>query len=218
MSWLPRFKLGPLGGEIEFPCQVKAYGVNEGQIELEEKNLLGATFKSYQRLNVPQIALEFARLPDDYMCILRGLCAPLNPLSFIFNKTLEICQLQAISDSASTITLPPFSANGVTITGVFLATDFFQTGTNYFAGGNVGYGDGGYGDGPYGGGGSSFDPNYNGTGLGFIILGTALPADQTAVTINYTFNGLNCFIKVNAKPHRGVYAGLWQGSIALMGS
>ena len=200
MSWKPVFLLGPLGGEIEFPCKANTYDENEGNIELEERNLQGAAYKSYQRVNVPDITVNFSVLPDSFMAILRGLCASLNPLNFIFNTSLAAKFFPATSQSTTSIVIPPMSATGVVITGVYLATDYAQTGTNYYSGG------------------SSFDHTGGGTGLGIITLATALAAAQTDVTINYTFTGVSCYAKVSARPHAGAYSGYWQGSLTLSGA
>lgn len=200
MSWAPRFKLGPLGGEVEFPCQAKAYTQNEGNVEVEEKNLLGAMLKSFQRVNVPDIAVQFARLPDAYMPFLRGFIASRNPLNFIFNTSLAVKLFAATSKTTTQVTLPPSSATGVAITGVFLASDYAQSGTNYFSGG------------------STFDPTGGGTGLPLITLATALPAAQTDVTVNYTYAGVACYAKLSVKPHRGAYVGYWEGTLTLTGA
>ena len=200
MSWRPNFMLGPLGGEILIPCQVTKLSASEENVELSERNMLGASFKSYQRVNVPEMSLGFARLPDDFMAVLRGLAASLNPLNFIFNTTLAAKFFQATSQSTTSIIIPPMSATGVVITGVYLATDYAQAGTNYYSAG------------------SSFDATGGGTGLGLITLATALAAAQTDVIINYTYSGISCYIKVSAEPHLGAYSGYWQGTLTLSGA
>lgn len=199
-NWNPAFKLGPAGGELVFQCQVTDVAVTEGNVELQEKNLLGRSFRSYQSQNVPDVTVKFSRLSDALYAVLRGMQSALNPLNFIYNTALAVKYLFATSSTTTTVVIPPTSASGVVITGVFLASDYAQTGTNYYSGG------------------STFDPTGGGTGSCLITLATALPAAQTDVTINYTFSGVSCYAKVQAKPHRGAYSGYWTGSLTLSGA
>lgn len=195
MTWIPRFKIGPLNQELEIPCQVVDYSVDESNIEVEQRNLSGASLKSYLRQNVPTIRLSLSLLPDAYASILRGFQSPLAPLNFIFNASLATKYLQATSASTTSIVIPPTSATGVAILGVYLASDYLQGGTNYYSIG------------------STFDQN-----TGTITLATALPGTNTDVLVNYTFNGVACWAKVSLTPHRGIYSGYWQGTLNLTGA
>lgn len=195
MSWYRYFKLGPLGGEIEFPCQAVSLDVNEGNVELEERNLLGASYKSYVRANVPDISIGFAQLSDGLMAILRGFQSALTPLNFIYNSSLNVRYFPATSQSTTVIVIPPSSVSGRVITEVFKASDYTQSIKNYY------------------GVGSTYDDT-----TGTITLSDSLGDDQTDVSINYSFTGLRCYAKVSAKPHLGIYSGYWQGTIQLTGA
>lgn len=216
MSWFNIVRLGFPGCELDITSQVIDINVDEMNIQLEQRNLSGAMRRSYLRQNVPTVTLSLARLPDDLMAVIRGFQASLAPLNFIFNSSLAVKFLAATSSAADTIVIPPSSASGIEITGVFLQSDCFETGTNYYTGaGSSGYGEGGYGDGGFGGGGgtSSFDP-----ATGIITLGITLPDANTDVYINYTFTGINCWAKVTARPHQGVYKNFWQATLTLTGA
>ncbi len=195
MSWFPIFRLGPAGGEIDFVCQVIDVQVNEDNVEVAERNLSGAMLRAYLRANVPDLTLTLARLQDSDLAILRGLQSSLSALNFIYNKTLAVKYLMATSASTTSVVIPLTSASGVTITGVFLRSDAAQSGANYYSGG------------------STFDAS-----TGTITLASALPDANTDVWVNYTFSGLSCWAKVQAKPHQGAYSGLWQATLTLTGA
>lgn len=196
MSWNAFFKLGLAGQEIDFQCQVADISVVEDNIEVEQRNLQGANLRSYIRTNVPTISITILRLTDDLLAILRGLRQALTPLNFIYNTTLRVKYLMATSLSTTSVVIPPTSASGITIAGVFLQSDTNQTGTNYYSGG------------------STFDPT-----TGTITLASALPGANTAVWVNYSFSGLQVTVKIDSvKPHRGPYAGLWQANVTLEGA
>lgn len=194
MSWFPIFRLGLLGGEIDFPCRVSDVTIDEGNVEVTQRNLAGAALKSYLRQNVPTITLTMTFLPDSLVPVLRAFQSSLKVLNFIYNKTMAVKYLMATSASTTSIVIPPMSATGVVITGVFLQTDYTQSGTNYFSGG-------------------SYDSS-----TGTITLGSALPGANTDVWVNYTFTGISCWAKVALKPHQGVYSGYWQGTLTLTGA
>lgn len=196
MSWFPIFRLGPSGGEIDFVCQVSDIQVTEDNVETEMRNLAGANLKSYLRANVPSITLTVARLPDAAAAIIRGFQSALSALNFVFNSSLAVKYLMGTSATATTIVIPPTSATGIVITGVFLQSDTAQTGTEYYTGA-----------------GSGFDAS-----TGTITLHTALPGANTDVWVNYTFTGLSCWVKAQLKPHQGVYSGYWQGTLTLTGA
>ena len=195
MSWYPVFRLGPLNGELDFVCKVQSYSVTEDNIETEDRNLSGATLKSYLRANVPTITLNVAMLPDASAAIIRGMQTSLSALNFIFNKTLAVKYLQATSASTTSIVIPPTSATGIVITGVYAATDYSQSGTNYYSAG------------------STFDAT-----TGTITVATPLVGTNTDVLVNYTFSGTSCFVKAALSPHTGDYSGYWQGNITLTGA
>lgn len=195
MSWYSIPRIGPLGGELDLQCKVIDIQVDEGNVEVEGRNLSGAMLKSYIRTNCPTITLTVAMLPDAILAILRGFQSALAPLNFIYNSSLAIKYLAATSSSTSSITIPPTSASGVTITGVFLQSDVYQSGTNYYSGGST----------------------FNAT-TGVITLASVLPGANTDVWVNYTFSGLTCWAKIQMKPHLGQYVGYWQGTITLTGS
>lgn len=195
MAWFPIFRLGPSGGEVDFICKVIDIDISEGNIETEQRNLVGKNLKSYLRQNVPQITITFSQLTDAALAILRGFQSALSPLNFIYNSSLAVKYLMATSASTTSIVIPPTSATGITITGVFLQSDTAQSGTNYFSGG------------------STFDST-----TGTLTLATPLPGANTDVWINYNFTGLSCWVRVSPKPHQGVYKNFWQGTITLSGS
>jgi hypothetical protein len=195
MAWHPIFRLGPAGGELDFVCRVMGITVDEGNIEAEERNLAGATLKSYLRVNVPRINLTVAMLTDAAVAALRGLQSSLSPLNFVYNKSLAAKYLQATSQTTTSIIIPPTPATGIVISGVYLASDYAQSGTNYYSGG------------------STFD-----SATGEIVLATPLPDLNTDVTVNYTYNGISCFLRVSLSPHSGYYSGYWQGTLTLTGA
>lgn len=195
MSWHPVFRLGPTGGEIDFVCQVVEVQVNEANIEVEQRNLAGANLKSYLRQNVPDVTLNLARVSDSLMSILRGFQSSMSALNFLFNSSLTVKYLMGTSASTTSIVIPPTSATGIVITGVFLQSDYAQSGTNYFSGG------------------STFSST-----TGTLTLATPLPGANTDVWINYTFTGLSCWAKVMARPHQGMYKNFWQVTLTLTGS
>lgn len=195
MSWYSIPRLGPSGGEVDLNCRVMDVNVQEGNIQLEQRNLAGGMVRSYLRQNVPMVTLMLAMIPDSLMAILRGFQASMSPLNFIFNKTLTMRYLMATSASTTSIVIPLTSATGITITGVFLQSDTAQSGTNYFSGG------------------STFSAT-----TGTITLATPLPGANTDVWVNYTFTGLSCWVKVNIRPHQGQYASYWQGNLELTGA
>lgn len=195
MSWHPIFRLGPAGGERDFVCQVLDVNVPENNIEVEQRNLAGANMKAYLRVNVPDVTLSVARLSDALLAILRGFQSSLAPLNFLYNSSLAVKYLMATSASTTSIVIPLTSATGITITGVFLQSDYAQTGTNYFSGG------------------STFD-----AATGTLTLATPLPGTNTDVWVNYTFSGLSCWVKVVVKPHAGAYKNFWQATITLTGA
>lgn len=194
MSWHPIFRLGPAGGERDFVCQVLDVSVNETNVEVEQRNLAGANLKAYLRQNVPDVTLTLARVSDALVAILRGFQSSLAPLNFLFNSSLTVKYLMATSASTTSVVIPPTSATGITITGVFLQSDYAQSGTNYFTSG-------------------SFDAT-----TGTITLGSALPGANTDVWVNYTFSGLSCWAKVTARPHQGAYKNFWQVTLTLTGA
>lgn len=194
--WYPVFRLGPVGGELDFVCQVLDVNFDESNVEVEQRNIKGKKLKSYLRQNVPTVTLNLARVSDQLMKILRGFQSATTALNFIFNSTQAVNYLMAVSSSTTKITIAPSSATGITITGVFLQTDFNQSGTNYYPGA-----------------GSGFDAT-----TGIITLHTALPGANTAVWVNYTYSGLNCWVKITAKPHQGVYKDFWQTTVTLTGA
>lgn len=195
MSWYNFFKLGLVGGELTFDCQVTDIDVLEGNIQVEQRNLAGALYRSYLRHNVPTVTLSLMRVSDELMSILRGFQASLAPLNFIFNSSLVMKYLAATSATVNSIVIPPTSATGVVITGVFLQSDPTQSGTNYFSGG------------------STYD-----AATGTITLASALPGANTDVFVNYSFTGISAWAKVTAKPHKGVSANYWQGTLTLTGA
>ncbi len=195
MSWANYFKLGLLGYEIDIPVQVTDISVEEGNIQLEERNLSGGLMRSYIRQNVPMVTLSLGMITDSLMSVLRGLQASLAPLNFIFNSSLVLKYLPATSASTTSIVIPPTSATGVVITGVFLQTDYLQTGTNYYSGGST----------------------YDST-TGTITLASTLPGANTDVFVNYSFTGISAWAKVSVKPHRGVSSNYWQGTLTLTGA
>ncbi len=196
MSWFNVPRLGLSGGEIDLICQVLDVDGTQDNIEVEQRNLSGGLLKSYARQNVPSITLTLALVPDSLLAVLRGFCAALKPLNFLHNSTLALNYLMATSASVSSVVIPPTSASGVTITGVFLQSDSLQSGTNYYSGG------------------SSFDAT-----TGTITLASALPGANTDVWVNYSYTGLSCFAKLTSvKPHRGQFSGFWQVTLELMGA
>lgn len=196
MSWYSIPRLGPAGGEIDLNCKVIDIEMPQNNVEMEQRNLLGANMKAYLRQNVPTATLTLALVPDALMSILRGFSAALKTLNFIHNSTLAVKYLMATSATTLSVVIPPSSASGVTITGVFLQSDTTQTGTNYFSGGG----------------------SFNAT-TGTITLGSALPGANTDVWVNYTFTGLSCWARItSAKPHRGQYVGYWQVTLELTGA
>lgn len=195
MSWHPFFRLGPSGGERDFVCQVLDIQTDEANVELEQNNLAGATLRSYLRQNKPQITLTLARISDDDLAILRGFKAALAPLNFLYNSSLAVKYLMATAETTTRVVIPLSSASGVTITGVFLQSDYAQSGTNYYSGG------------------STFD-----AATGIITLASALPGANTDVWVNYSFTGLSCWAKLTATPHRGVHKNFWQATLVLTGS
>ncbi len=194
MSWHPIARLGLSGQELDIPCKAIDIQVTEGNVQLEQRNLSGAMLRSYIRHNSPTVVLSVAMLPDAIMAILRGLQASLSALNFIFNQTLAVTYLMGTSETTTKVVIPLTSATGVTITGVYLQSDTFQSGTNYYTSG-------------------SFD-----AATGIITLGSALSGANTDVWVNYTFTGLSCWLKANVKPHQGGYAGYWQGTLELTGA
>lgn len=194
MSWYPIFRLGPAGGEIDFPCRVSEVQIEENNVEVIQRNLSGAMLKSYLRQNVPTLTLQLALIPDSLAFVMRGFQSSLKVLNFLYNRTLAVKYLMATSASTLSVVIPPTSATGMTITGVFLQTDYYQTGTNYFTGGSFA------------------------SSTGTITLGSALPGANTDVWVNYTFTGLSCWIKVNLRPHHGAYSGYWEGTLTLTGA
>ncbi len=195
MSWNNNFKLGLLGSELDFPCQVSDISVDEGNVQMENRNLAGAMMRSYLRQNVPTISLTLMKVSDELMSILRGLQASLAPLNFIFNTSLVMKYLPGTSATTTSIVIPLTSATGVVITGVFLQSDYTQVGTNYYSGG------------------SSYD-----SATGTITLASSLPGANTDVFVNYSFTGISAWARVSAKPHRGVSANYWQGTLTLTGA
>lgn len=194
MTWANFFKLGLLGGELTFDCQVSDIEVSEGNIQLEQRNLSGKLYRSYLSQNTPTISLSLMRVSDELLSILRGFQASLAPLNFIFNSSLAVKYLSATSTTTTTITIPLTSATGVVITGVYLQSDPTQAGTNYLGSG-------------------TFD-----AATGIISGITALPGANTDVFVNYTFTGISAWAKFTAKPHRGVSANYWQGTLTLTGA
>lgn len=194
MSWYPIFRLGPLGSELDFPCRIVEVNVEENNVELSQRNLSGALLKSYLRQNVPMITLQLALIPDSLVKILRGFQSSLSPLNFILNSSLAVKYLPATSQDQSTIVIPFTSASGIIITGVFNRADVTQMLTNFFPGGS-----------------------FNSSTM-TITTGTLLPVGNTDVWVNYSFTGLSCWIKVNLKPHKGVYSGYWEGTLTLTGA
>lgn len=194
MPWNNSFKLGLPGAELDFPCQVLNIDVAEGNIEVMQRTLAGRAKKSYLRTNVPTLTLQLARLTDSLLSVLRGLQQATSPLNFIYNNTLAIKYQTAVSQSTTSVVIPLNSASGVTITGVFLQTDVAQSGTNYYSGG------------------STYDPT-----TGTLTLATPLPGANTAVWVNYTFSGINCWAQVRALPHQGLYKDYWQATLTLTG-
>ncbi len=196
MSWYSVPRLGASGGEVDLLCKALDVDIADGNVELEQRNLSGGMLKSYLRANVPVVTLTLAMVTDSLMSILRGFQSALSSLNFIHNSTLAVKYLMATSATTTSIVIPPTSASGITITGVFLQSDTGQTGTNYYSGG------------------SSFDAS-----TGTITLASGLPDANTAVWVNYTFTGLSCWVKItSAKPHRGLYSGYWQVVLTLTGA
>jgi hypothetical protein len=195
MSWFSAFKLGPLGGELSFPCQVVTIEVPEGNVDLEQRNLRGGMMRSYLRANVPQITMQLAQLSDGLLAVLRGFQQSLAPLNFIYNSSLQVKYQMATSQSTTVVVVPLTSATGVTINGVYLQSDYLQAGTNYYSGG------------------STFDPV-----TGTITLATPLPGANTAVWVNYGFTGISCWVRVRATPHLGAYKDYWQATLELTGA
>lgn len=195
MAWFPVFRLGPVGGELDFVCQVLDATTVEDDILVEQRNLAGANSRGYLRHNVPSVTLTLARLSDGLLAVLRGFKSSLAPLNFIFNSSLAVKYLMGTSATTISIVIPPTSATGIVITGVYLQSDYAQSGTEYFGAG-------------------SFDPT-----TGTITLANPLPGANTDVWINYTFTGLSCWAKVtSAKPHQGAYSGFWQATLTLTGN
>lgn len=195
MSWHPIFRLGPSGGERDFVCQVLDVNITENNVEVEQRNLAGANLKAYLRQNVPDVSLTLARVSDSLMSILRGFQSSLAPLNFLYNSSMAVKYMMGTSASTTSIVIPPTSATGIVITGVFLQSDYAQSGTNYYSGG------------------STFDST-----TGTLTLATPLPGANTDVWINYTFTGLSCWAKVVARPHQGAYKNFWQVTLTLTGA
>lgn len=195
MAWNSNFKLGLLGGELDFPCQVMDIDPQEDNVELSQRNLSGAALKGYLRQNVPTVTITFAMLSDALLSILRGFQASNAALNFIYNTSMALKYLMATSATTTSVVIPLTSATGVVITGVFLQSDSAQSGTNYYSGG------------------SSFV-----AATGTITLASALPGANTAVWVNYTYTGISCWAKVSPKPHQGVYKNYWQGTLTLTGA
>lgn len=194
MTWNKNFKLGFPGYETEFAAQVMNVQVSEENVELQQRNLKGAMYWSFLRMGVPRVTMELARMTDATLAKLRGLRASMSILSFIFNTSLRVDYLYAVSTSTMSVVLPFTSARTITIVGVWLVTDPNKTGTNYFTSG-------------------SFSESTM-----TITLGSALPGANTEVFVEFTFLGYTCrMTALSPSPHQGANQNLWQAQVELTG-
>jgi hypothetical protein len=194
MTWNPRFKIGFPGYEVGIEAQVRALQVAEDNVEVQQRNLVGAMKWSFLRMGVPRIVMDLARMTDSTMAKLRGFRASLSVLSFIFNTALRVDYLYAVASSTTSVTLPFTSARTITIIGVWLTSDPGKAGTNYFTSGS-----------------------FNESTM-TITLGSALPAANSEVFVEFTFLGYTCRMTSLAPiPHSGASADLWQAQVELTG-
>ena len=194
MAWVS-FKIGNTGEEKTLTFQVQAFSFHHTDIEQYVRNIEGDIKRALFKILVPSIQLTGTKLTLADFNMLNSLKSRAIILNFIFNNGLEQQDVQVWSTGSTTVTLPPTSAAGLAIEGVWLTTDPTHAGTNYYTGG-------------------SYNPTTR-----EISLGAALPGAQTQVLVNYTYASVNCTINsLQLKTMSGKSFNYWLADITLQGA
>ena len=195
MAWKTSFALGISGSELSLVGKVLNIVIEEKNIAVDSRNVAGDKRRSILKMLVPTISLDLAALTDAMVARLRGLRASQAVLNFICDGGMNVTDLVLTSTSTIAVTLPNTSCSGITIAGVYLATDTGRSGTNYYTTG-------------------SFN-----SATGIITLGSALPGANTQVVVDWTFTGrsvlMNTFTPI---PHQGQFSNLWSAKVELEGA
>ncbi len=195
MSWLKPYSLGLAGYELPLMMQVLSFSMDHNNVEAQAMTVLGDLRRSIIKVHVPVIALETAALTEAVMARLRGLRNSQDLLNLKCKSAFTVTDQICIASTSGTVILPNMSASGVTIAGVYLATDIHRTGTNYFTSG-------------------SYDAASR-----MISLGADLPADNSEVVVDFSFTGHTVLMtKLVEMPHEGQYQDLWKASMELTGA
>lgn len=195
MSFKTSFALGLAGSEMPLPMKVLAISREHKNVEAQNVTAAGDLRRSIIKVEVPLITMQAAAVPQATMARLRGFRHSQALLNFLAEDSISITDQICTASGASTVVLPNMSASGVTIAGVYLATDVNRTGTNYFSGG-------------------SYDaPSRT------ITLGTPLPAENSQVVVDYAFTGHTVLLtRLLETPHQGQFVNLWQAMLELTGA
>ncbi len=174
MAWLTAFKLGKAGSEKTFDNNPSEVTFDDVPIENTERNLAGNLKKSFVKMGC-RIALKYPNCTTDEM---NKLYSIKNAYSYfkrlLVNDAFAITDEERTSLDKSTVLLVPSSRAGITIDGVWLATDPTHAGTNYYTGGSFGEED------------------------KAVTLGTLLPYDNIDVLVSYKYQGWDVnFVNMN---------------------
>lgn len=173
MAWKRRIQVGRVGEERAIDAPVIAPpDLTAREIEHVHKNLQGDILRSVVKINTPIFALSLAQVTEADVNYLIGLKSRArNLLSLILNDGWTMPDEENTTTDTTHVTLINTSARGITVTGVFLDSDFQHTGTNFFTSG-------------------SFDATTR-----IVTLGAAVPSANTNVLIAYTFTKHRVFLR-----------------------
>ena len=165
MAWLDCFKLGVAGSEIEFASNPSELVAEDIELKEEDRNLAGDKKICFVKIST-KVTLKYPlclQSEHDKLVSIKNNYSTFKRL--LVNDAFTIIDEVRTSVSKTSVALVPSSRAGITITGVWLATDTAHTDTNYYTGG-------------------SFDSSTK-----TVTLGTQLAAINTPVIIDYVYQG-----------------------------
>jgi hypothetical protein len=167
MNWIENFTIGRAGSEMTFANNPAELEWGPSEIAFEDRNLAGQKKKLVKRIT-DKVRLTIPIVEEDELNKLISMANDNMVFKrFLVSTGFAIIDERRYATGTAEVELMPSSRAGITIQGVWLATDTAHEGTNFYTGG-------------------SFNETTR-----VVTLGTPLEVSGSAVLVSYLYQGWN---------------------------